>query len=337
MELLENLSQITNPDLDLKSITILGIRFGDSTGSIPSELITEGPNNGWLQTNKGITIRISEKEPSKIIEFILKPELLGDLKITKKKRIEKRFGKTVAIEHQNGFTYYFYEHQKLIIGWNNSIDTLSGIYIGENVIKQTELRIKDFLDKFYEFKAMVPNHNEWNAKSLKYNKPRFYLLKELESLMRAFEIGNDLLHDFQNRKFLEKRSIEDFRPIIDDIEKYATRTKFEKERRESEVENWTDVNQFEMLIQSFMRFSEEMRSILSFNSGWLSASSVVSRYSIYKTQKILDHFDLRELDEIESLLCNLLDPNDTVFTKSELVKNFGFPDVDLPSINMDNY
>jgi len=70
---------------------------------------------------------------------------------------------------------------------------------------------------------MVPDHNEWNARSLKFNEPRFYRLKQLESLMRAFEIGNDLLRDFRNQGFLNNRSIGDFQSIIDDIEKYVAK------------------------------------------------------------------------------------------------------------------
>lgn len=337
MEITENIYQITNPELDLNSLTVLGLKFGDSKDSIPPELISEGPYGGWLHTSKGITIRISEKEPKKIVEFILKPELLEGLKITKEKRIVKRFGKTISIEKQRGSTFYFYEDQKVVVGWDNSDDKFSGVYIGENVIKQTKFRIKDFLDKFYEFKGMVPNYNEWNAKSLKYNEPRFYRLKELESLIRAFDIGTDLLQDYQNRKFLEKRTLSDFDPIIEDIEKYALNDDFEKERYKPELERIQSVRWFEMLIQNFMRFSEEMRNILKFNSGVLEAGFVMSRYYINKTQNLLNRIDLKELNEIENLLGKVLDPKSRVFTKSELIKNYNFPDVDLHSIDMENY
>ncbi|TCI92793.1 hypothetical protein [Tenacibaculum sp. M341] len=337
MEITENISQITNPELDLNRMTVLGIRLGDSRENIPIELITEGSHGDWLHTTKGITIRISKEEPKKVVEFLLNPEILEDLKITKEKRIEKRFGKTISKEKKIGSTFYFYENQKIVVGWDKSDDKLFGIYVGNNIIKQTKFRINDFLDKFYEFKGMVPNPNEWNARSLKYNEPRFYRFKELEALMRAFEIGKDLLKDFQNRNFLNNRSIDDFQAIIDDIEKYVVTKEFEKKRWQREKERLTDVNRFGMLIQSFMRFSEETRNLLRFNSGWLETGSVTSRYSIYKTQKLLDNIDLSELNEIEALLGKLLDPKERIFTKSELIKNYKFPDVDLHSIDMENY
>ncbi|UTW63062.1 hypothetical protein KFE98_02590 [bacterium SCSIO 12741] len=337
MELLKDILPLTDPKLDLNSITVLGIGLNDSSESIPPELITEDPRGGWLNTSKGVAFRISENEPKVIVEFILKPELLKELKLTKKSRIEQRFGEASAIEHKLGSTYYFYENQKMVISWNNSNDQLFGIYLGENVIKQTQFRVKDFLDKYYEFKAMTPNYNEWNAKSLKYNKPRFYRFKELESLMVAFDIGNDLLTDFKNRKFLNHRTLEDFRPIVEDIERYVSQNGFEKLRWERERERLKDIRSFGMLVQIFMRFSEEMRNLLNFNSGWLESGSVTSRYSIHKTHQLLKSIDLQELHEIEHLLCKLIDPKERTFTKSELIKNYEFPDVDLHSIDMDNY
>ena len=84
-------------------------------------------------------------------------------------------------------------------------------------------------------------------------------------------------------------------------------------------------------------FSEEMRNILSFNSGWMEAGSITSQYSIYKTQKLLNNIDLSELKEIESFLFRLLDPQDKIFAESELILKYNFPDVDLHSIDMENY
>ena len=321
----------------MSSISVLGIKFGDSQESISTEIITEGPYIRWLHTSKGFTIRLSDSEPRVVMEFFLKSEVLGELKLTKERRIERRFGKALATEQKRGITYYFYESRKIIVAWNNSKNQLLGIYFGELRIKQTQFRVKDFLDKFFEFKRMVPNANAWNTNALRYNEPRYYRLKQLEALMRAFDIGDDLAHDFQNRNFLKNRSIKDLDPIMDDIKKYAINDEFEEKRLESETGRLKHPGQFEMLIQSFMNFSEEMRRVLSFNSGWLETGGITSRYSIYKTQKLLDNIDLTELEEIESLLGKLLDPKNRVFTQSELIKDYGFPDVDLEAIDMDNY
>ena len=52
----------------------------------------------------------------------------------------------------------------------------------------------------------------------------------LESLLSVFNIGTDLLEDYQNRNFLNNRNLSDFEPVVKDIEKYAVNNSYEKER-----------------------------------------------------------------------------------------------------------
>lgn len=337
MELVENIDELKNPKLRLDEITVCGVKLGDPSDKIPSTIIDEGPYQGWFHTSKGVAIRTTINDFPKIVEFLFKPVLLNKLNLKKKRNILETFGIPHVIEKQRGSTYYFYPNRKLIIAWNNKDDKIFGIYLGEHIIKQTVYKIKDLLDKFFEFKAMVPNVNSWNLISLQDNEPRYYRLKELLSLIKAFEIGDDLYNDLQNTGFLERRTILDLEPILKDIESYALSDKFESEKFKQESKRFTNVVRFKMLIQAFMRFSEAMRSVLAFNSSWLMTGSVTARYSIHKTQKLLNKIDLSELKEIDYFLCKILDPKDKVFTKYELIKNYNFPDVDLASIDMDNH
>ncbi|WP_299521830.1 hypothetical protein [Winogradskyella sp.] len=338
MEISNDKKIVLDKDLSPENLCLFGLKLGDSVEEIPTDK-ENGFQYGslWISSNSEASYRADSERKSVIVEFLLRGEFLTDLKLTSPRRIVRKFGKPQAIEKSNGTHYYFYPERKLVVSWWHEYDKLFGVYIGDNIIKQTEYTVKNFLDKYYEFKAMVPDYRNWNHKSLKYNEPRLYRLKELESLIQAFDIGTDLLQDFQNRKFLERRTLSDFEPIIKDIEKYALNDKYEKERYQSEIERAKSVRWFEMLIQNFMRFSEEMRNILKFNSGVLEAGSLIFRYSINKTQKLLNDIDLKELKEIDELLCKVLDPKSKIFTKSELIKNFNFPDVDLEAIDMENY
>lgn len=338
MEISNDKKIILDKDLSPENLCLFGLKLGDSVEEIPTDKENRFQYGSlWISSNSEASYRADSERKSVIVEFLLRGEFLTDLKLTSPRRIVRKFGKPQAIEKSNGTHYYFYPERKLVVSWWHEYDKLFGVYIGDNIIKQTEYTVKNFLDKYYEFKAMVPDYRNWNHKSLKHNEPRLYRLKELESLIRAFDIGTDLLQDFQNRKFLERRTLSDFEPIIKDIEKYALNDKYEKERYQSEMERAKSVRWFEMLIQNFMRFSEEMRNILKFNSGVLEAGSLIFRYSINKTQKLLNGIDLKELKEIDELLCKVLDPKSKIFTKSELIKNFNFPDVDLEAIDMENY
>ncbi len=50
-----------------------------------------------------------------------------------------------------------------MVSWLAEYDKIFGIYIGDNIIKQTIYTAKDFLSRFNEFNAMVPNCKEWNV------------------------------------------------------------------------------------------------------------------------------------------------------------------------------
>lgn len=189
MEILNNILELTNPLIDVNKITVYGLKLGESQDSIPKEIITEGPYGGWLQTNKKFVIRILDNGDRSISEFLLRPGLLDNLKLHRNESISNVFGSPEAVEQQSGTTYYFYPGKKIVVAWDNAKNQISGIYLGDNIIQQTEFRIKDFLDKYYEFKAMVPNYKEWNSKSLRQNSSRYYRFKELESLLSAFNIG----------------------------------------------------------------------------------------------------------------------------------------------------
>lgn len=52
MEILNNISELTNPLIELKKITVFGLKLGDSKDKIPKEIITEGPYGGWINNIK---------------------------------------------------------------------------------------------------------------------------------------------------------------------------------------------------------------------------------------------------------------------------------------------
>lgn len=202
------------------------------------------------------------------------------------------------------------------------------------MIKETEYTAYDFLSKYYEFKGLVPNNDEWSVESLSDNPPRLYRFLELQSLMKAFNLGDNLIKDFAHQGFLTKRSTADFKPIIKDIEDYAMNDELEKSLKQFKSYR---KYQGDMVYNYFFRFSEAMRNMLNFNSGVLEAGLVESRYFIRKTQHVLNTIDISKLKEIEDLIVLIIDPKKQTFTKGELVNKYEFPDVDLQSIDSDWY
>ncbi len=338
MEILDNKKIILEKDFAPDNLSLFGLKLGDSVDKIQTDKENRFQYGSlWIGTDSEASYRADEESKSIIVEFLFRGEFLDDLKLTSPKRITRKLGKPEAIEKKNGTHYYFYPQKRMVVAWWAEHDKLFGIYIGENIIEQTYLTSKDFLNKYFEFKRMVPELNEWNLKRLKYNEPRYYRLKELNSLMKAFGLGDDLLNDFTNRGFLTNREESDFEAIYQDIEQYASETNIEKSRFGIEEKRLMRERGIAMIFQEFMRFVEEIRGVLRFNSGWLESGSVSTRYIIKKTGSMLKTFDQTKLNEIEKLICLVIDPYDKRISLSELIDKFGYPDVDLRAIDMNNY
>jgi len=334
MEILKDISIITNSAVDPNELTFNSLKLGDPISSLNENIITGGPFANWYHTNIGITYKVDESE--NVIEVLLKDELITKLNINQKGQIESHFGGPLSIENKGGYTYYFYPNRSMVLSWKNETNELQGIYIGINTIKETCYSIGDFLDKYFEFKSLEPDTRNWNVKSLKGNKPRYIRLLRLNSFIKAFGLGEEL-SDFLNYSFVEKLKPESATEIKDDIKQFALSNERLKERWEYDSERLNSPRNYQMIIQQFLRFIEQMNKTLKFNSTWLEASTLTSQYSINKTQNVLKSIDTDALDNIKRILCNLIDPEKRKFTKSQLVNNFGFPNEDLEAIDMDNY
>lgn len=194
--------------------------------------------------------------------------------------------------------------------------------------------ISDFLKKYNAFKSVVPDVKKWNEDDLQENTFHYYSFLELQAMVVAFDIGNDLWKDVYSCKFLNRRTKADLSLFFADVEKYAATNEdaIQKEQwRNTADENFSG-NRFGMVFQHLFRFSLSVYKFLKFNNGWLEAGFVDIRYSIAKTQNFFEHLDLKELNEIEAILCQALDPKAQIFRRLELIRDFDFPDVDLKSI-----
>jgi len=74
---------------------------------------------------------------------------------------------------------------------------------------------KDVLADYLQFSGLESSKTSWNQKTLKNNPPRFYRLKILKSLFKAFNLGN--IKDFEEGGFVLKRDIEDYKTLIKQI------------------------------------------------------------------------------------------------------------------------
>lgn len=198
--------------------------------------------------------------------------------------------------------------------------------------KQNYITSYNFLDRYLIFKRMVPNVHDWQLSSLEANPPRYYRLKELLALMKAFNLGSDLYKDFHCHSFLENRTKKDLEPVLDDINKYA----YEIEHKQDISENEYLEEDIEFIFEYFIKFIDEARRLLSFNSGWIIAGSISARYIIHKTENAIKAINQPELREIERVVCKIIDPDEKTFPLAELIEKYDYTNVNLKTIDLDH-
>jgi len=194
---------------------------------------------------------------------------------------------------------------------------------------------------------MTPNSIEWNLKSLKANPPRQIRLRRIESLLTAFcsiDINESLLSkaksiffdhhkitiaSFLQGDFIKARSIDEYSEVIKFIKDFV-KTKVGDVDRKREIR----IEELVFIFPFLINFKKQIRSLLTFNSGWLEAGSDVALFSIYLTDSISEKLagNYSELDYFIELFIN---PKRLIFTKEEMIDKYNFPKEDLNDVDSD--
>jgi len=205
----------------------------------------------------------------------------------------------------------------------------------------------NLLDEIFEFTEMTPNSIEWNLKSLKANPPRQIRLRRIESLLTAFCTINtnesllskakSILFDhhkitiasFLQGDFIKARSIEEYSEVIKFIKDFV-KTKVGDVDRKREIR----IEELVFIFPFLINFKKQIRSLLTFNSGWLETGSDVALFSIYLTDSISEKLagNYSELDYFIELFIN---PKRLIFTKEEMIDKYNFPKEDLNDVDSD--
>jgi len=206
----------------------------------------------------------------------------------------------------------------------------------------------DLLDKIFEFTAMTPEVNQWNVSSLEGNPPRQIRLKQINSLMKVFLGQKSHKNLFEKTKalisgatntttvqsvlsgdFIKNRQIEDYAELV------SLMTQIVTERQGGiSKDQCMHVMKLIMPYQNLVRYKRKLVELLTFNSGWLEASSITSWFSIYLTDSVTSNLQ-GKYTVLDWALELFINPQGLVFTEEELITKFNFPTENLRDIDMD--
>ncbi|PIY12350.1 MAG: hypothetical protein COZ18_02250 [Flexibacter sp. CG_4_10_14_3_um_filter_32_15] len=199
---------------------------------------------------------------------------------------------------------------------------------------------KDFLEIYLEFVDLVPKQSEWNEEAISSNPPRLYRFQQLKSLMKAFEIGDDLLRDFKEGEFLNKKDSLDFSLLYQDVEIYIKNNHSEEGKKYLREELTRDKNTKSAFLKmlpftKFLEVIERVNYILQINSGVLAAGRLLALYSITRASELANSIDKEKMNHLKNIVCSMIDPQEKSFSRKLLIENYNFPDVDLEAIDIE--
>jgi hypothetical protein len=208
----------------------------------------------------------------------------------------------------------------------------------------------DLAEKIIEFVAMTPDSNQWNAKALYNNPPRQIRFYQIQSLMLAF-IGMEKnttsraerygaittveskpsIKYFLNGDFIRNRTQADYVATVELIRAYM-KENAHYDRLSKDV----STGELAFIFPKLFNYKTQLRNLLTFNSGWLEASSMTSYFSIFLTNSISQNL-IGKYEVLDRALEWFINPLELSFTLNELIVGYRYPKENLSDIDMDYY
>ncbi len=155
---------------------------------------------------------------------------------------------------------------------------------------------KDILARFYDLFTLEPNINNWSKEYFRSNEPRFYRYLQLISIFKAYNLPLNM-KNFYDGTFLNNNYIsKSFKILLDFRLKYC--------------------------------------SVLAYTDGFYIVNE--KQIDIIKNINHINKNIKKELKEIDDMILHLILEDTKIFTLNDLVKNYGYPDVDLCVIDIEN-
>jgi hypothetical protein len=187
------------------------------------------------------------------------------------------------------------------------------------------LTAEDLLHGYFELLGLEPSKKSWSEAKLKDNPPRFYRIKMLKALFKAFEAGD--IKKLEKGAFVMKRDLKDYDGLIERI--VADPVSKDTFRKECPI-NLRDIA---WAFQRLFRYRSILDNALRFNQGVLTASGIYAFAA--KKAEWMNRIIHENIPAIDDILCAIISPSNKAFSENEMIERFGYPDIDLSAIDDD--
>ena len=181
----------------------------------------------------------------------------------------------------------------------------------------------NLLAGFLELRGLTPEFESWTEERLSENPPRLIRLRQLEALFQAFGVP------WNPRSFVEGKFIQPEHSRYDSL-----LTKLSAELQEETTHSvWTDRNRLPRFFATLFDYRMRLEGALSFSNLILSASGLFKL--AYDKICVLNRIIQNNIVNIDDTLAVLISPEMTAFPIEQIVRDYGYPDVNLCEIDED--
>lgn len=185
---------------------------------------------------------------------------------------------------------------------------------------------KVLLEDYLELKSLLPNIENWKEDILLSNPPRYYRLLRIKACMLSLNIESEDFHQFASGRWCRNASQE----LIENIELILTepfQLKYEEYLEDDKV--FSGKYLFSMLLQ----LREALYKFPSIRSGILAVSG-----HFLTPIFMIEHLQQKTLSEqlaLDEAIQLMLNPNEIRFNENQMIKSYGFPDVNIQDIDLE--
>lgn len=182
------------------------------------------------------------------------------------------------------------------------------------------------LEDYLELKSLLPNIENWKEDILLSNPPRYYRLLRIKACMLSLNIESEDFYQFASGGWCRNVSPELIQ-TIEQVLKEPFRLDYEKFLEDDKVFSGRYI--FSMLLQ----LREALYKFPSIRSGILAASGHFLT-PIFMIEHLQEKTKSEQL-AIDEAIQLILNPNEIRFNENQMIKSFGFPDVNIQNIDLE--